>query len=87
MKPNTVDAMHHLIKQIKDTLPFSGVDASFCSDTCRGCSVKLIDFIAIEVEDWEHRLDQGDTPSFKDIDKLAKMTKKIHAVLLKNNLI
>lgn len=86
-KPDVTTAMRNLIAQIKTTLPFDGVDTDFCSDTCRGCSVKLLDFLAIEIDDWEYRLGQGETPSFKDIDKLAKTAKKIHAVLCKNQLI
>ncbi len=87
MKPNTVDAMHELIVQIKTELPFKGVDTSFCSDTCTGCSIKLLEFIAIEIDDWEYKLNQGTVPSFKDLNKLAKMAKKIRAVLIKNKLI
>ena len=86
-KPELRTAMRRLITQIRDTLPFDGVESDFCSDTCRGCSVKLLDFLLIEIDDWEYKLDQGETPSFKDIDKLAKTAKKIHAVLVKNQLI
>ncbi len=87
MKPNTREAMSQLIAQIKDTLPFDGIDTDFCSDSCSGCSLKLVDFIAVEIDEWEYRLDQGETPNFKDISKLAKMATKIQAVLVKNNLI
>ena len=87
MKPNTVDAMHDLIKEIKNSLPFNKIKADFCSDTCAGCSIKLIDFLADEIEHWQHQLNQGAVPNFKDLNKLAKMAKKIHAVLLKNHLI
>ncbi len=87
MKPNTTDAMRELIAQIKNTLPFDSVDPDFCSDACSGCSLKLIDFLSIEIDDWEHRLDQKEVPNLSDIKKLGKMAKKIHTVLIKNNLI
>ncbi len=87
MKPDTTTAMRNLITQIKDTLPFGGIDDDFCSDTCSGCSLKLVDFIALEIDEWEYKLDQGEVPNFNDINKLAKMAKKIQAVLIKNNLI
>ncbi|MBT3195091.1 MAG: hypothetical protein HOE35_00215 [Candidatus Ruthia sp.] len=87
MKPDTTTAMYELIAQIKDTLPFDDVGADFCSDTCSGCSLKLIDFIALEVDEWEYRLKQHKVPNFNDINKLANMAKKIHTVLIKNNLI
>ena len=87
MQPSTVDAMYNLIAQIKNTLPFERIDASFCSDSCTGCSLKLLEFIGIEVDNWEYKLKQGITPNFKDLNKLAKMAKKIHVVLIKNQLI
>ena len=87
MKPNTVDAMYGLIKEIQSSLPLDKIKANFCSDTCAGCSIKLIDFLADEIEHWQYRLNQGAVPNFNELDKLAKTAKKIHTVLLKNHLI
>jgi len=87
MKPNTTKDMHRLIVQIKDALPFNEIDSNFCSDVCTGCSVKLISFIEIEIDNWEYKLNKGKVPNFKDINKLANTAKKIRAVLLKNKLI
>lgn len=87
MKPNTTTAMYELIAQIKDTLPFDAVEADFCSDSCSGCSLKLIDFLALEIDEWEYQLGQDKVPNFNDINKLTNMAKKIRAVLMKNNLI
>ncbi len=87
MKPNTTNAMHDLIKRIKGTISFNSIGSNFCSAACRGCSIKLVNFLASEIEDWEYRLEQGDIPSFADLDKLAKTAKKIQAVLLNNNVI
>ena len=86
-KPNVAVAMRDLITQIKTTLPFDGVESDFCSDTCSGCSLKLLDFLALEIEQWEERLDQGEAPSLSDVHKLGKTAKKIHTVLVKNQLI
>ncbi len=87
MKPNTVDAMHDLIKEIQKTLPMDKIKADFCSDTCSGCSLKLITFLSAEIEHWHFQLNQGIIPNFSDLNQLAKMAKKIQAVLLKNRLI
>lgn len=87
MKPNTVDAMHDLIKEIQKTLPMDKIKADFCSDTCSGCSLKLINFLSAEIEHWQFQLNQGIIPNFSDLNQLAKMAKKIQAVLLKNRLI
>ena len=87
MKPDTVTAMQNLITQIKQTLPFDSIDSDFCSDICAGCSVKLIDYLADEMNHWEMRISQGETPTLGDVNKLAKAAKKIRTVLCKNNLI
>lgn len=87
MKPNTVDAMYDLIKKIQKMLPMNKIKADFCSDTCSGCSLKLITFLSAEIEHWQFQLNQGIIPNFSDLNQLAKMAKKIQAVLLKNHLI
>jgi hypothetical protein len=87
MKPNTILAMYNLIKQIKSSIPFDLDKTDACPDSCRGCSVKLIDFLEVEIKDWEFRLVNNETPNFKDLDKLAKTAKKIHRVLINNGLI
>ncbi len=87
MKPDTVLAMQNLIKQIKSAIPYGLGKTDNCPDICRGCSVKLIDFLEVEIEDWEYRLVNDETPNFKDLDKLAKTAKKIYRVLISNGLI
>ena len=87
MKSDTVLAMQNLIKQIKSAILFDLGKKDTWPDSYRGCSVKLIDFLEIEIEDWEFKLANNETPNFKDLDKLAKTAKKIHRVLISNNLI
>ena len=87
MKPDTLLAMQNLIKQIKSAIPFDLGKIDACPDNCRGCSVKLIDFLEVEIVDWEYRLENNEAPNFEDLDKLAKTAKKIHRVLISNGLI
>ena len=87
MKPNTTDAMRELITQIKKRALLSSIGTDVCSDLCSGCSLKLVEFLSSEIEQWEYKLAQGSVPSFGDINKLAKNAKKIKVVLKKNNLI
>ena len=69
MKPKVNIAMRDLIAQIKQTLPCDGFDNFVCSDSCSGCSVKLIDFLVNELEIWEAKLNNKKSPNFKDINK------------------
>ena len=87
MKPDTLLAMQNLIKQIKSAIPFDLGKIDACPDNCRGCYVKLIDFLEVEIVDWEYRLENNEAPNFEDLDKLAKTAKKIHRVLINNGVI
>ena len=58
-----------------------------CADECRGCSIKLIEYIAMELENWEYRLDDGVVPDFGDLKKLARSSSKIYRALVKNGLV
>lgn len=48
--------------------------------------MKLLTYLESEVENWEYRLDEGETPNFGDLNRLAKSAGKIHRVLEKNGL-
>ncbi len=87
MKPNTRDAMFQLIGQIREALPFDSPAARVCEGPCDGCSMKLLEYMDQELENWEHRLAEGESPDFGDLAKLAKSAGKIHSVLSRNGLI
>ncbi|OOY35519.1 hypothetical protein BOV90_04050 [Solemya velum gill symbiont] len=88
MKPSTTTVMHYIIRQVKDSFPFALDEQTLCADECRyGCPKKLLEFIDIEITEWEGRLHNGETPNFRDIEKLTRASKKIHRVLEKNNLV
>lgn len=87
MKPGTRQAMHNMIGQIREVLPFDLDRDEVCSGECRGCSVKLLDYMDLELENWRYRLDSGETPNFRDLSKLASSGKKVHRALSRNGLI
>lgn len=86
-KPNTTDAMRQLIQEVKTALPLDLTPIDVCSDECKNCSIKLVEYIATELENWEYKLDAGDTPDFKDLSRLAKSSQKIYRALVKNGLV
>jgi len=87
MKPRTPVAMRELIAQIKQAIPFDMPEARMCEGVCKGCSMKLLEYLEMEIETWEYRLDQGDIPNFGDLKRLAKSSKKIYKVLEINGLV
>lgn len=87
MKPDTSTAMRQLIDNIRHHIPFDMPEAYVCTDNCNGCSMKLLEFLDMELLDWERRLQQGECPGLGDIDRMAKIARKIYRVLDRNGLI
>jgi len=88
MKPKTDVVMINIIQLIRETFPFDISEEELCADTCSyGCAKKLLEYLQMEINDWERRLENGYTPNFRDIQKLSKTGKSIYRVLQKNNLV
>jgi hypothetical protein len=87
MKPDTRTAMHNLIGQIRAAIPFVLPEAQMCSDSCDGCSIKLLEFLESELQDWERKLDVGKQPNLGDLARLANTGKKIFKILERNGLV
>ena len=87
MKPDVPTAMRQLIDEVRHTLPFDLPEARVCNGPCDGCSLKLLDFLEMELEAWERRLDEGEKPGLAELSKLAKTSRRIHRVLQKNGLL
>lgn len=86
MKPDTTTAMRNLIQQVRRTVPFDTPDEVLCSGICRGCAKKLLEFLDMELEQWEYRLDDGEAPNLGDIKQLAKRSRKIYSALKREGL-
>ena len=84
MKPKTPAAMQQIIQQVRQTLPFDTPQGYVCADECKGCSLKLMEFLDLELMDWEDRLQQGEVPNLGDVQRIARISRKVHAVLDKN---
>lgn len=87
MKPDAPTAMRQLIQQVRQALPFDLPEARVCAGPCDGCSLKLLDFLENELDDWELRLDNGEKPGLAELSKLAKISRRIHRVVEKNGLL
>lgn len=87
VKPDRPTAMKQLIQQVRAVMPFDLPQANRCSGTCNGCSQKLLDFLSSELQDWEYRLAQGESPDFGDIHRMTKTSRKIYRVMQRNGLV
>lgn len=87
-KAGTRVVMREIIQQIRDAFPFELGEDELCTDTCSvGCPKKLLEYIEMEITEWEQRLDRGETPNFRDIQNMSRLGRKIHRVLEKNQLV
>jgi hypothetical protein len=86
-KPRTHAVMRDLIQQVRDTFPFNLSEEELCNSCSHGCPKKLLEYIDMECEDWQLRLDNGEVPDFGDIQRFGKTSIKIHKVLQKNGLL
>lgn len=85
-KPDTRQAMQNLLEEINRRLPLYAPEASLCRKDCVGCPRKLIQYMENEYETWRMALQDGETPSFGELNKLARSARKIYAVFVKNGL-
>lgn len=79
--------MREMIQQIRSAIPLDLPEAQVCSDSCNACSLKLLEYLASELDNWEARLADSETPGLADLSQLARSARKIHRVLQKNGLI
>jgi len=88
MKPNTSIVMQDIIQQIRANFPFAMTEQELCATTCScGCPLKLLEYMDMEITEWEQRLNNGVVPSLQDIQKLSKSGYKIYMALKQNNLV
>lgn len=87
MKPKTPQAMQQLIQLVRETLPFATPQGYVCADECKGCSLKLLEFLDLELMDWEDRLQQGEVPTLRDVQRMAKISRRVYQVLEKNGVL
>ena len=86
-KPDTVEAMHRLIQEIRTAIPLDLSEEAVCRDGCNACSLKLLEFLSSELENWEARLAQGEKPGLAELSQLARSARKIHRALVKNGIL
>lgn len=87
MKPDTTTAMHQLIAQVRQAIPFGLPQAQACTGECNGCTVKLLDYLDGELADWEARLAAGQRPSLGDLHRLGRTSRRVYLVLAANGLV
>ncbi|QIL90591.1 hypothetical protein GNX18_13070 [Microbulbifer sp. SH-1] len=86
-KPDTRTAIRQIIKQARDTLPFTMPAAELCAGPCKGCAKKLLELLDGEIVDWEQKLDRGEIPTLGDVNKFGRLCQKIYRAIAANGLI
>lgn len=86
-KPAPADAMRQLLDQARTIIPFDIPPEQLCDGPCRGCPKKLLEYLDSELGDWEERLQHGETPRLGDVEKLARLCRKVYAALERNDIV
>lgn len=86
-KPEIYAAAQELIDSIRDSMPFDVPEATLCDGICIGCPKKLLNYIEVELDDWQLSVDQKEKITLGDLNKLGRQAQKIYRVLQKNNLV
>lgn len=86
MKPDTTTAMQRLIARIRAEFPFDHPEAQLCAGPCTVCSLKLLEHLRCELDNWDARLADGERPGLAELSTLIRTSRKIAAALHKAGL-
>jgi len=87
MKPDTATAMKQLIQDARAQIPFDlPLDCS-CDGHCEECPSKLVEFLYIDLSNWEFRLKRGDVPSVGELHTLGRECLEVRNLLRKKGFI
>jgi hypothetical protein len=86
-KPPAAEAMAQLVAQVRIAMPFDTPANELCAGPCRGCPKKLLEYLDMELCDWQQRLQAKEQPSLGDVQCLAKLSRKIYSALQVNGLV
>lgn len=86
-KPDRITAMQQIIDAVKAEFPLYQEDTFVCGpdNDCVGCPKKLMELVDSELCYWQNEIDNGISPTFKEINQFAKMCKNIRRSLVRNN--
>ncbi|AGA91602.1 hypothetical protein Thimo_2906 [Thioflavicoccus mobilis 8321] len=79
--------MRHLIARARTSLPFTDPEIQTCTGRCDVCATKLLEALAIELDDWERRLDEGAKPTLRDLSDLARACRQVWETLAAEGLV
>ncbi|WP_242466163.1 hypothetical protein [Chromatium okenii] len=78
-KPDSATAMRILIADIRAAIPLDAPPALECSGDCQQCALKLLEFLALELQSWEQRLAQNERPTLAELSQLARTARAAQA--------
>jgi len=87
MKPTTTTAIKVLIEQAREKIPFGLSFDGNCEGRCDECPEKFMEFLDVNLNDWELRLGKGYIPDLGDVETLARDCKMVYRILQKRELI
>lgn len=87
MKPTTKAAMSDLIREARKRIPFNLPFSGDCEGRCDQCPQKRLEFLDMELSDWDCRLKKGEIPGLGDVETVARNCKEVYAILQREGFI
>ena len=87
MKSDVKTAMENLIKETRAKIPFNLSFSGNCEGRCDECPEKLLEYLDIDLLNWEERLKRGDKPTMTDLVVLGKTCQEVYDIMKKKGLI
>lgn len=87
MKPDVKTAMENLIREARKRIPFHLSFSGNCEGRCDECPYKLMEFLDMDLSDWESRLKRGDVPTIGELHTLGRSCQELYDILKKERYI
>lgn len=79
--------MENLIREAREKIPFNLSFDGNCEGRCDECPYKLMEFLDLDLKDWDLRLKRGDVPTLGELHTLGRSCQELCDVLKKEGYI
>jgi hypothetical protein len=86
-KPNVKTAMENLIKEARAKMPFNLSFGGNCEGRCDEYPEKLLEYLDIDLLNWEDKLKKGIVPTLTDLERLGRECRETYEILKNRGII
>ena len=87
MEPDVKTAMENLIKEVRSKISFKLSFSGNCEGRCEECPEKLLEYLDIDLLNWEDKLKKGQNPTLTDLERLGRECLETYKILQKHGVV